>query len=161
MIKKNRLRGYVFVVLCGAVSVTGCAAKGPLFKPVAGISENKEKGVIYFYRPSKFVGKFLPILVEAEQQTFAIRNGNYEPAIVAPGKYVVSIDRGAWSVRAIVERLTDATNKKNKIDPEKIIEVLPGSSKYIKLESVFAGIKADPIAYEEAKEDLEDCHLND
>jgi|GEM_PF-4026073 len=161
MIKINQLRGCVFVVLCGALSTIGCAPRGALFKPVAGISDNKEKGVIYFYRPSKFLSKLVPIPVEADNQTFAIRNGNYEPAIVSPGKYAISIESGAWVAHAVLQRLTDITNKKSKLNSSKIIEVLPGSSNYIRLEPLFGGIKADPIAYQEAKEELEECNLND
>ncbi|OHD74123.1 MAG: hypothetical protein A2V99_15225 [Spirochaetes bacterium RBG_16_67_19] len=66
-------------------ALAGCASLGPPFQPLASVPSGK--AVVYFYRPSSFVGSAVSFTVNAgELPIISLSNGGYFPYIAAPGR---------------------------------------------------------------------------
>ena len=109
--KQNRFSNSVAGLLFGAMLLTGCGASGPGFKPVTSVPA--DKGVVYVYRQSNFVGGGVFGTVKANNKPITkIKNGGYYPYIASPGNNHFSVT-------------TEATNEAN-------VMVEKGTEKYLK-----------------------------
>lgn len=92
--------GLLFIVLLlGMMMLSGCvtlpAARGPTFQKLANLPA--DKGVIYIYRPSKWVNSGVMVCVKANGKTVArLPNRSYSMYLSNPGNLVLkSMDVGS------------------------------------------------------------------
>ena len=142
--KKKNSSVSVFKVSLIALIISGCSASGPLFKSVNPIPANK--GVVYIYRQSSFVGGGVFGTVTANKTPFTkIKNGGYYPYIANAG--LVNF-----------EVTTEAAN-----DADVIVEV--GKEKYLKttvgMGFVAVHLKFTEVSPEIGKSEISECRLLD
>ena len=100
----------VFAVIVAAMGA-GCSAKGAAFTRLSPLPA--DKGVVYIYRQSSFVGGGVYGTVKANDAPVTrIKNGGYYPYVAAPGPVHFSVT-------------TEATNTAD-------VTVKPGEEKYLK-----------------------------
>lgn len=131
-------------VLAVAILLDGCSASGPIFKPIEPIPA--EKGVVYIYRESSFVGGGVFGTVKANSAPVtSIKNGGYFPYIASPGKVHFEVS-------------TEATNEAD-------VTVEAGKEKYLKTTvgmGLFIGhLKFSEVSPEIGKQEISECHLLD
>jgi hypothetical protein len=122
--------------------IVGCGASGPAFKPVADLPA--DKGVVYIYRESSFVGSGVFGTVTANNIPITkVFNGGYFPYISKPGTVHFEVS-------------TEATNEAD-------VLVEAGKDKYLKT-SVGMGflighLKFSEVSPEIGRKEIGECQL--
>jgi len=124
--------------------LSGCGASGPMFKPVAPLPT--DKGVVYIYRESSFVGGGVFGTVTADKTPITkIRNGGYYPYISKPGTVHFEVS-------------TEATNEAD-------VVVEAGKEKYLKTSvgmGFFVGhLKFSEVSQDIGRKEISECQLLD
>lgn len=86
MMKKGLRKVYLILMfLIVALMLSSCASLGPKFQKVETLQKNK--GLVYIYRPKKFVGGGVSYTVAADQTPVTkLYNGGYYPYFSNPGE---------------------------------------------------------------------------
>lgn len=136
-----RHQNLLVVWLFLATTLVGCGATGPIFKPIAVPAD---KGVVYIYRESSFVGGGVYGTVSADKTPLTkIRNGGYFPFVANPGKVHFEVS-------------TEATNEAD-------VVVEAGKEKYLKT-TVGMGLLVGHLKFSEVspdigKAEIKECQL--
>jgi hypothetical protein len=125
-----------------ALSLAGCTASGPAFKPVQPIPDGK--GVVYIYREPGFVGSGVYGTVTANKAPITkIRTGGYYPYVANPGPVHFEVS-------------TEATNEAD-------LTVETGKEKYLKTTvgmGFFVGhLKFSEVSPEIGRKEIGECKL--
>lgn len=131
---------YLFLLLL--LLVTGCASLGPVYSKVDKIPDNA--GLVYFYRPSSFVGGGVSYDIKNGDTVIAtLYNGGYYPYFSTPG------EKEFWA----------KTESKSSIT----LDVKTGQTYYIKGEVGVGFLVGRPhlmvVAPEIAEKEIADCKL--
>ena len=122
--------------------IMGCGATGAVFKAVSPLPA--DKGVVYIYRESSFVGGGVFGTVTADKTPITkIRNGGYFPYISKPGTVHFEVS-------------TEATNEAD-------VLVEAGKEKYLKttvgMGFLIGHLKFSEVSPEIGKQEISECQL--
>lgn len=131
-----------YLLLSSFLLVTGCASLGPVYSKVDKIPDNA--GLVYFYRPSSFIGGGLSYEVKTGETVITtLHNGGYFPYFSAPG------EKEFWA----------KTESKSSVT----LDVKTGQTYYIKGEVGVGFLVGRPhlmiVAPEVAEKEIADCKL--
>ena len=88
----------IFSVSLFCILLLACASSAPKFTQLA--PKNIEKGTVYFYRLSKFVAGFRPVIFSLNHKdSLSLPNGAHFSLELEPGIYTLSPIPGETSVR--------------------------------------------------------------
>lgn len=140
--KNHKSSSYFLWLLLGSTLLAGCAAPGPIFKPVDLVPPNK--GVVYIYRQPGFVGSAVFGTVTANNKPITkIMQGGYFPYLSDPGPVHFEVS-------------TEVTNTAD-------VTVEPGIEKYLKATvgiGLFVGhLKLSEVSPEIGKKEIIECKL--
>ncbi len=100
--KQNKSFNSAIWLLLGSVLLAGCAAPGPLFKPVDLVPPTN-KGVVYIYRQPGIVGSAVYGTVTANNKPITkIMQGGYFPYISDPGPVHFEVSTEATNAADVV-----------------------------------------------------------
>jgi hypothetical protein len=130
------------LLLVSVVTVTGCASLGPAYTRVDKLPENK--GLVYIYRPSSFIGGGLSYIVNAgDIPVTTLYSGGYYPYFSDPG------EKEFWA----------RTESKSSVT----LDIRAGQTYYIKGEVGVGFLVGRPhlmvVAPEVAEKEIADCKL--